>query len=95
MCGTNNCRSSLGFPSLFDCCYKEEDDFCTIDSPCGVNEGDCDYVKSNYKPTREDKLARFNRDLTKTATGKEAGNGSNFKVGVAPAAIKDKSVQSV
>ena len=54
-CGTNNCRSSLGFPRLFDCCYNEEEDFCTIDSPCGINEGDCDYTKSNYKPTHEDK----------------------------------------
>ena len=41
-CGTNNCRSSLGFHSLFDCCYNEDEDFCTIDSPCGVDEGDCD-----------------------------------------------------
>ena len=40
-CGTNNCRSLLGFHSQFDCCYNEDED-CTIDSPCGVEEGDCD-----------------------------------------------------
>ena len=42
MCGIDNCRSSLGFESFYDCCYSVEEDFCTIDSPCGENMGDCD-----------------------------------------------------
>ena len=41
-CGTNNCRSSLGFESFYDCCYSLEEDFCTIENPCGADEGDCD-----------------------------------------------------
>ena len=31
MCGTDNCRSSLGFESFYDCCYSLEEDFCTIE----------------------------------------------------------------
>ena len=41
-CGTDNCRSSLGFESFYDCCYSLEEDFCTIENPCGVDQGDCD-----------------------------------------------------
>ena len=44
-CGSNNCPDSFGFVSHTDCCYtvvQGDDDFCTIDEPCGVNEGDCD-----------------------------------------------------
>ena len=41
-CGTDNCRSSLGFHSQFDCCYSVEEDFCTLENPCDVNQGDCD-----------------------------------------------------
>ena len=42
MCGTDNCRSSLGFHSQFDCCYSVQEDFCTIENPCGADQGDCD-----------------------------------------------------
>ena len=41
-CGTNNCRNSLGFESFYDCCYSEEEDGCTTDNPCNIDEGDCD-----------------------------------------------------
>ena len=44
-CGSNNCQNSFGFDIHTDCCYTAilgDDDFCTIDQPCGVNEGDCD-----------------------------------------------------
>ena len=41
-CGIDNCRSSLGFESFYDCCYSIEEGFCTIKNPCGVNQGDCD-----------------------------------------------------
>ena len=41
-CGTDNCRTSLGYESFFDCCYSIEEDFCTIGKPCTVDEGDCD-----------------------------------------------------
>ena len=41
-CGTDNCRISLGFESFYDCCYSLEEDFCTIENPCGVDQGDCD-----------------------------------------------------
>ena len=41
-CGTDNCRSTLGYESFYDCCDSIEEDLCTIESPCGVNEGDCD-----------------------------------------------------
>ena len=41
-CGTDNCRSYLGFESSYDCCYSLEEDNCTIANPCGVNQGDCD-----------------------------------------------------
>ena len=45
VCGSNNCPDSLGFHSEFDCCYNAtvgDEDFCTTDNPCGLNEGDCD-----------------------------------------------------
>ena len=55
-CGTDNCKASLDFYSQIeyfwdhgfyisgqiDCCYSIEDDFCTVENPCGVNQGDCD-----------------------------------------------------
>ena len=41
-CGTNNCRSSLGFEPFFDCCYGIEEDFCTLENPCSEDQGDCD-----------------------------------------------------
>ena len=41
-CGTDNCRSSLGFESYYDCCYRVEEDFCMFENPCGVGQGDCD-----------------------------------------------------
>ena len=42
MCGINNCRSALGFHSHYDCCYSLEEDFCTFENPCSVDQGDCD-----------------------------------------------------
>ena len=42
-CGTDNCRRSMpGLHSQFDCCYNEDEDFCTIHNLCGDKEGDCD-----------------------------------------------------
>ena len=41
-CGNNNCRSSLGFELYYECCYDTEEDFCTTNSPCNTDEGDCD-----------------------------------------------------
>ena len=41
-CGTDNCRSSLGFESFYDCCYSLEEDGCTVENPCNKNQGDCD-----------------------------------------------------
>ena len=44
-CRSNSCLPSLGFDSNTDCCIKAmngDEDFCSIDEPCGVNEGDCD-----------------------------------------------------
>ena len=44
-CRSNSCPPSLGFDSNTDCCQianKGDEDFCTIDEPCGVDEGDCD-----------------------------------------------------
>ena len=44
-CGSNNCPALLGFGSEVDCCYQPtlgDEDFCTIDEPCEVDEGDCD-----------------------------------------------------
>ena len=43
-CG-NNCPDSFGFDAHTDCCYTTsvgDDEFCTIDEPCEINEGDCD-----------------------------------------------------
>ena len=42
-CGAENCRSSLGFASFYDCCYSIEEDGCTIQIPCGDYQGDCDF----------------------------------------------------
>ena len=41
-CGINNCRSSLGLERFYDCCIDMSEDLCTIENPCGVDEGDCD-----------------------------------------------------
>ena len=44
-CGSNNCPGYFGFKVNTDCCYTAivgDEDFCTIDKPCEVNEGDCD-----------------------------------------------------
>ena len=44
-CGSNNCLDYFGFDVNTDCCYAAilgDDDFCTIDEPCEINEGDCD-----------------------------------------------------
>ena len=45
VCGLNNCPASLVYAPEVDCCYNAtggDEHFCTIDNPCGVNEGDCD-----------------------------------------------------
>ena len=44
-CRSNSCPPSLGFDSITDCCHIAtvgDEDFCTTDEPCGVDEGDCD-----------------------------------------------------
>ena len=44
-CGSNNCPASFGFDNHTDCCYDAivgSEDFCTMDEPCKVDEGDCD-----------------------------------------------------
>ena len=44
-CQSNSCPPSLGFDSNTDCCHIAnvgDEDFCTVDEPCGVDEGDCD-----------------------------------------------------
>ena len=44
-CGINNCPASLSYDSEVDCCYFSiagDDDFCTADNPCSIDEGDCD-----------------------------------------------------
>ena len=47
-CGSNNCidKDIFGFDSKnTDCCYAPnvgDEDFCTTDYPCKINEGDCD-----------------------------------------------------
>ena len=44
-CGSNNCLDSFGFDVHTDCCFTAivgDDDFCSTDEPCEVNEGDCD-----------------------------------------------------
>ena len=44
-CGSNNCLDSFGFNAHTDCCFTAivgDDDFCSTDEPCDVNEGDCD-----------------------------------------------------
>ena len=45
LCGSKNCRVDLGFDNQTDCCYQVtfgDEDFCTTDSPCYEQEGDCD-----------------------------------------------------
>ena len=45
VCGLNNCPTALGYDPEVDCCYNAtvgDEDFCTTDNPCGLNEGDCD-----------------------------------------------------
>ena len=44
-CRPNSCPPSLGYDSETDCCHIAnvgDEDFCTIDEPCEVDEGDCD-----------------------------------------------------
>ena len=44
-CGSNKCPASFGFDAHTDCCYDAtvgDEDFCTTDEPCKVDEGDCD-----------------------------------------------------
>ena len=44
-CGSNNCPTSFGFDVHTDCCTVGtvgDEDFCTTDKPCEVEEGDCD-----------------------------------------------------
>ena len=44
-CGSNNCPDSFGYDTHTDCCYAAivgDEDFCTTDEPCKINEGDCD-----------------------------------------------------
>ena len=44
-CGSNNCLASFGFDVHTDCCYLAkvgDEDFCTADEPCEINEGNCD-----------------------------------------------------
>ena len=44
-CRSNTCPSSLGFGNNTDCCQTStigDEDFCTTDEPCGVDEGHCD-----------------------------------------------------
>ena len=44
-CGKNNCPNSYGFDSNTDCCYvaiNGDENFCTLEYPCGADEGDCD-----------------------------------------------------
>ena len=45
-CGTNNCPDSLNVAADMDCCYNVtngDENFCTVENPCGVMEGDCDF----------------------------------------------------
>ena len=45
-CGTNNCPDSLKIAADMDCCYNVtngDENFCTVENPCGVGEGDCDF----------------------------------------------------
>ena len=44
-CGLNNCLAFFGLDVHTDCCYAPtlgDEDFCSTDEPCEVNEGDCD-----------------------------------------------------
>ena len=44
-CGSNKCIDIFGFDSNTDCCYATnvgDENFCTIDYPCKINEGNCD-----------------------------------------------------
>ena len=45
ICGTNNCPETFGFDAHTDCCDTAilgDDDFCTTDKLCDINQGDCD-----------------------------------------------------
>ena len=45
-CRSNLCPSSLGFDSNTDCCGMPslgDEDFCSTDDPCGLDEGHCDW----------------------------------------------------
>ena len=46
VCGSNNCLESHGFDSEIDCCTTKavvgDENFCTSENQCGVDEGDCD-----------------------------------------------------
>ena len=45
ICGTNNCPETFGFDGHTDCCDTAilgDDDFCTTDKLCDINQGDCD-----------------------------------------------------
>ena len=44
-CGEKNCNATLGFNTQTDCCYDAamgDPEYCTMENPCGVDEGDCD-----------------------------------------------------
>ena len=44
-CRSNKCPTSLGFDSNTDCCHQSipgDEDFCTTDEPCKLDEGHCD-----------------------------------------------------
>ena len=44
-CRSNSCPYSLGFDSNTDCCVMPtvgDEDFCSTDEPCGVDEGHCE-----------------------------------------------------
>ena len=45
-CGQDNCPAFLGYDQSVDCCRKPingDENFCTTENPCGLDEGDCDY----------------------------------------------------
>ena len=44
-CGSNTCPESFGFDSNTFCCHHAlngNENFCTSDDPCNIDEGDCD-----------------------------------------------------
>ena len=45
-CGQGNCPAFLGYDQSIDCCRKPingDENFCTAENLCGLDEGDCDY----------------------------------------------------